>query len=344
MKLKSKWIYHYQSGQKGQSVSHDYHIEGDNLYFALSIGLSIPFQSYIFKLNLQTQEAEIIFDHKHIIQTVGLVDHEKMLLTSFKGMAFCLDFNGNTIWETKIGHGNASSKIALDNNSFYASNDSVYCLNKENGEIRWVNETFNKKCNCNILLDEQFLYSAESGGKIFCLDKFSGKTIWTYGEEEWIPNVEKIGEDKLLVNHSHGWFYILDAKTGNLITKITANGRIYNRPVIEGNRLYIGDANASMHATSGNMTCYKILPNSELKEIYKVNVNGGGISSPACIHNDMVFFGTDGGYLYCIDKTTGNELMARKKCKGACRNIIIRESEVILLTDKGQIECFDLSS
>ena len=32
--------------------------------------------------------------------------------------------------------------------------------------------------------------------------------------------------------------------------------------------------------------------------------------------------------------------MAKKKTKGICRDIIVREDEVIVLSDKGQVEVF----
>lgn len=340
MKLKSKWVYSHRKGLKGAMVSHDYHLDGDDLYFALSLGF-MTLKSTLIKLNLQTQEASNIFDESHVLRTAGLVDDGKMFLTSMKGMAYCLDFDGNTIWESSIGKNNASFKMAMDDNRFYVSNYSFYCLNKENGEVCWVNDTFKEKSNCNILLDGQRLYSAELGGKVFCLDKLTGETLWTFGDDEWITNVCKLGDDRLLVNHSHGWFYVLDLKTGALIKKIPANGMLYNSPIFEHDMIYIGDQNDVIESTSGNMTCYEILPSGEFQERYKVSVEGGGISTAACLYNDKLFFGTDNGYLYCIDKNTGNELMTRKKCKGTCRNIIIRENEIILLTDKGQVECFD---
>ena len=91
-----------------------------------------------------------------------------------------------------------------------------------------------------------------------------------------------------------------------------ANGWLNHKPVIENNRLYIGDGNHVINSTSGNMTCYEILPDYTLREIYKVSVEGGGVSTEACLYGDMLFFATENGYLYCIDKNTGSALMARK--------------------------------
>lgn len=341
MKLKSKWIYTYAKGLKEPMISHDYHIEDNYLYFALCIGTML-LKSVLIKLNLDLQEGMAILEEEHILRTAGLPEVDRMYLTSMKGMAYCLDFEGNKLWETTIGKKNASFKIAMDDERLYVSNYSIYCLNKENGDILWINETFSQKVNCNIIYDEQHIYCGELGGKVFCLDKFTGKTIWSYGNEEWITNIEKIDESRLLVSHCHGWFYILNAKTGELLAKIMANGKLYTSPVIEGNRIYVGDQDDVSKATSGNVTCYELTAQNELKEIYKLSVNGGGISTKTIIDEQRLFFASDDGYLYCIDKESGVELMTRKKCKGTCRNIIVNENEIILLSDKGQVECFEL--
>lgn len=341
MKLKSKWTYTFAKGLKGPMISNDYYLDRNNLYFALSLGIR-SMNSVLLKLNLDNLDCKTLLEENHILRTAGIHENGRIYLTSMKGMAYCIDYEGNKIWETSIGDKNASFKIAMDDNHFYASNHSMYCLDKTTGKIIWMNDEFNHKINCNIVYDENYIYCGESGGYIFCLNKFTGETVWFTGKYEWITNIEMLDENRLFINHNRR-FYVLDAKTGNMIKKQKANGYLYNSPVFEGSRIYIGDENDVSEATAGNMTCYELNSKNELKEEYKLTVSGA-VTSKALISGNRLFFGTEKGYVYCIDKEDGKELMRPKKVKGSCRNIVLRENELIVLSDKGQVECFEIIS
>ena len=341
MKLKSKWVYSYAKGLKGPLVSVDCYTEENNLYFALDLGLS-AFKSVLLKLNLDTQECKELFAENHTIRTTGLHEDGKLYLTSMKGMAYCVDLNGNKVWETDIGKNNASFKLAMDEERLYVSNYTMYCLDKKSGTILWANDEFNKKMNSTIAVDDRYIYSGELAGHIFCLDKYTGETVWTYGEtDEWISYVQKPDENRLFVGDCRGRFYIFNARTGELLEKCNANGKLYTAPVLHNGRIYVGDQDHVMDATAGNMTCYVLTVQNTLKEIFKVSV-GGGISSKAVIDGERLFFASDDGYLHCVNAETGEELMTRKKTKGTCRSIITRGNEIIALSDKGPAECFEI--
>ena len=340
MKLKSRWTYNYKKGMQGPMVSHDYHLDGDKLYFSLSMGLS-AFDSVLLELDLKTQEARTVFEEKHVMRTSGIHENGKIYLTSLKGMAYCVKTDGSICWSTNLGSTNASFKMALDEDRFYVSDYSVFGIDKNTGEILWKNDICKEKSNCNILVDDNYIYGGESGGHVFCIDKFTGDICWTYGTEEWISNVEFWDNSRLLVNHAHGKFYILDAQSGNLIDTKQAKGYLYTAPVLENNRMYIGDADAVINSKSGNMTCYEWTSQNDLKELFSVNTTGG-VSTKAVIDGDRIFFAAEDNYLYCVDKNTGEECMPKKKTQGICRNIIVCENELILLSDKGQVQSYEI--
>lgn len=339
MKLKSKWIYNYKKGLRDLMISNDYHLTANKLYFSLTFGSS-SFNSILLELDLETHNARTIFEENHVVRTAGIHENGKIYLTTFKGIAYCLDMSGNICWSTNLNLDNASFKMALDGDRFYASDHGIFCLNKNTGEIIWKNESFNQKSNCNILYDDKFIYCGESGGHVFCLDKFSGEVRWSYGNEEWISSCVIIDNNRLLVSHIHGKFYIFNSQNGELLCTNKANGYLYKTPVFEGSKMYIGDSDSVIDSKSGNMTCYELISNNKLKEIFRVTV-GGGISTDAVISDEKLFFAAEDNYLYCIDKNSG-EFLAKKKTKGICRNIIVRDNELILLSDKGQAECFEI--
>lgn len=140
MKLKTKWTYNYKKGLKGPMVSNDYFMEGDNIYFTLSLGLS-TFDSVLLELKVKTQEVRVVFEENHVVRTAGIHENGKIYLTTFKGKAYCVNLDGSVCWGTELCPKNASFKMALDGDRFYVSDFAVFCLDKNTGEILWKNET-----------------------------------------------------------------------------------------------------------------------------------------------------------------------------------------------------------
>lgn len=340
MKLKSKWSYCYQKGLKGAMVSEDYHIIGDKIYFVLCLGMT-SFDSLLIELDLVTNEARVVYEEKHVLRSVGAYEDGKFYFTSMKGNAYCVDLTGNVLWSVDLGTTNASFKVALDGDRLYVSDYTIFCLDKNTGNIIWKSEEYREKVNCNIAVDEKNIYCGELGGKVFCLDKLTGEKRWEYGEEEWISNCMLLENDNVLVLHIHGRFYFINAKDGSLKESIEAHGMLYKTPVLADGRLYVGDQDSVMNSISGNMTCYELGAGNSITECFSINVSGG-VSSSALIEGDMLLFASKDNYLYCVDKNTGEEIMPRKKVKGECRNIIVRNNELIVLSDKGQVECFSI--
>lgn len=284
MKLKTKWTYNHQKGAKGAMVSDDYHLEGDNLYFTLSLGLN-AFDSVLLELDLKTRAARVVFEERHVVRTAGIHEDGKIYFTTFKGMAYCINLDGSICWSAELGSANASFKMALDGNRFYVSDYATFCIDKNTGKILWKNEAFRKKNNCCLLCDEDSVYGGECGGSMFCLDKSSGEVRWARGKDEWISNIAFLDPGRLLVNHIHGKFYILDSRSGELLCTREAKGKLYNAPVFENARMYVGDADSVIDSKSGNMTCYELTPQNDLKETFSVTV-GGGVSTRAVIDGD----------------------------------------------------------
>lgn len=62
------------------------------------------------------------------------------------------------------------------------------------------------------------------------------------------------------------------------------------------------------------MSCYEVTGDT-LKKVFS-HLLDGAPSTSAIISGDRLFFATEDSYLYCIDKNTGEDFMAKKKTKG----------------------------
>ena len=82
------------------------------------------------------------------------------------------------------------------------------------------------------------------------------------------------------------------------------------------------------------MMCYEIGDSYEMKPVFEVPA-AGAITSRAVIDGEKLYFGIEGGALYCVSSKSGDELEKKRKVKGACRNIVVHDSGIVALSDKG---------
>ena len=336
MKLQSKWVYCYQKGLRGAKVSTNYFLDGEDLYFVLQYG-DFPWTSLILKLNLKTQECKTVFEEKHIIRRLGVCENDRFYFTSMRARVFCVTKDGEVVWETVLQKGNPHAEITMDGDRLFVSHHGIYCIDKNTGEVLWFNEDY-KKTHPGILNLDKGIVCSEAGGTLFCLDKQSGETIWETGDDLWIGQCFLLENGHLLASHSHESFLIVDPSDGKIIQTTPSKGNLSGTPVFLDGKLYIGDGDSAMDSKSGHMSAYEV-SGDDLKEVFSFPT-GSAPSTSAIISGDRLFFATEDNYLYCINKNTGEELMAKKKTKGVCRSILVRENELIVLSDKGQVEVF----
>lgn len=256
--MKEKWSYSYQKGLRGALVSFDCIQQDNDIYFVLHHGVS-EWESLLIKLDIRTLDSQILFKEDHVMRSVGVFENNKFYFTTFKGMAYCVDVSGELLWQTDIGGKNADSNILLDEDRLYMSDDELYCLDKNSGNILWINKETECKTNCSFAVDEKYVYHGGLEGTIRCIDKYSGKTIWNYGKRLWIRHCILLDETYLMACLSDGKFIFLDAKTGKRLRKVRANGRLNRKPIFYNEKMYIGDCNDVINSTEGNMVCYEFM-------------------------------------------------------------------------------------
>ena len=89
----------------------------------------------------------------------------------------------------------------------------------------------------------------------------------------------------------------------------------------------------------GEMKCFEISPEYELTEKFSYLADSS-VSTQAVLEGDSLWFATEKGYLYGIDRHTGEEIAKKKKVGGNPRWISIYENGLLILSHKGQIEYY----
>ena len=91
--------------------------------------------------------------------------------------------------------------------------------------------------------------------------------------------------------------------------------------------------------SGGRMVRYEVGRGYDLKTIFEVPAAGAVTSEPV-IAGDRLYFGTEDGSIYCVNKDTGEEIEKKKRVKGACRGIVPYGDGIIALSDKGPVAAF----
>ncbi len=58
------------------------------------------------------------------------------------------------------------------------------------------------------------------------------------------------------------------------------------------------------------------------------------------MEKNLLYFASESGYLYRLNKDTGVEERKKIKTKGIVRDILVEKEGILLLSDKGQLEYY----
>lgn len=91
----------------------------------------------------------------------------------------------NTVWSTELDGNVLFCDTVFDNGFVYTAtvdddyprNCKIYCLDAENGKIKWEYQAENSVKN-NICIDNDRLVAMDVSGNVYCLDKANGTVIW----------------------------------------------------------------------------------------------------------------------------------------------------------------------
>lgn len=85
------------------------------------------------------------------------------------------ELNGNALYCDTVYDGGYIYTATVDDD--YPHNCGIYCINADDGKIKWFYETVNSVKN-NICIDGERLLATDVDGNVYCLDKANGNSIW----------------------------------------------------------------------------------------------------------------------------------------------------------------------
>lgn len=152
--------------------------------------------------------------------------------------------NGKKLWERTLSCQVTSMPVCSVKHDtlFVGSADgTVYCLNRDDGQIGWSFKTLGAVNEAVALSpDQSSLIAASMDGAVYCLSTIDGSLRWKF--ENGLANYAAplIHDNRVLVASLDKNLYCLDLATGEQRWSRTLRARIFASPRIFDDRLYLG--------------------------------------------------------------------------------------------------------
>jgi len=264
-----------------------------------------------------------------------ILDDDKIFIGTESGYFYCFNTEreysiyrnvGQKFkWRFKV-NGAINKKAATDSsNVYFGSNDgTVYCLNKNTGELRWkysvekpVDEAFRHFSSPFILGDKMFIGSADKN--LYCLNTFKGKLIFKHETNDWIRSCPVATTTNVYFASINGDLYNIsyNQKTPELVwEKHIGDHWIYADLTLSEDKLLLN--NSDLYCYCVNIDNGEILwKHSIIKAFYKEDgyrilsdqiAGGAYYQSKATAADGKVFIGTPSRFVYALDAESGKEL------------------------------------
>jgi outer membrane protein assembly factor BamB len=163
--------------------------------------------------------------------------------------------DGTLIWDRKIGgkgrfHDVDSTPI-YDHGLLYVASfdESLHAIRAETGEEVWQTSDGGYTA---VTIEEERLYFSTSDGWIQCIDKNSGKIIWTQKVKHGIGSRPTLLKGYLLFGESEGPLMIVDSRTGHYVTSFSPGLGLVSQAAIwsdsDGSDIYFISNSANLFA------------------------------------------------------------------------------------------------
>jgi outer membrane protein assembly factor BamB len=186
------------------------------------------------------------------------------------------------------------------------------------------------------------LFVGAGDGRLYALHANEGSLLWSFKANDIIHTTPVIDQNKIIFGSSDGFLYAVDRTDGNVIWKFKSvghrnfpAGEMQGSPVVSQGLVFIGSRDYNLYAvdvnagyghwnkqypqgwatalTASDSVLYVGTSDDKLflsldaktgKELWRVNA-GFNIFGPATISNNDVYFGTQMGKLFSVEKKTG---------------------------------------
>ena len=168
--------------------------------------------------------------------------------------------DGNIDWEKTIttprGRSELQRMVDIQANPVIVGDDvyvasyqgHVTALNLESGQVNWQRQLSSYK---DMTVDGHALYITDNDFQVWALDRTHGGTLWKQAQlEKRIITAPSLAKDYLVVGDHGGYVHWLRKSDGQLMGRYPIGQRILQKPIAQGNVVYVTGADGEMIALS----------------------------------------------------------------------------------------------
>ena len=182
----------------------------------------------------------------------------------------------------------------------------IYLIDTIDGSLLWSNE-HRVSFISQIKIDNDKFYALDANNTFNCFSLKDGNKLWEFKTEEKLINSQKqtsivIDKDKVIFNNSKGEIIALDKDSGNLIwiTPSISFDESFQSFLLKSSDLVLDNEN--LYISNNRNNFYSLDVNTGLVN-WRQNINS---SLRSVIIDNVIFTISDNGYLFIIEKDTGN--------------------------------------
>jgi outer membrane protein assembly factor BamB len=239
------------------------------------------------------------FDTKAGVRSVPLVRDSIVLLGNMRGDLALFDLaNGKPLGTRSYGL-SVEATPALAGYLIFVpvlSEEGIVAIDVKDGSIRWKG-SLGPVASAPLVVEE-LLYVATLGGKVHCLNRYTGEQLWEFTPQGKRPRSIRsspaLAEGMLVVGCDDGRLFGLDASTGTERWTFQAGGSIFATAVVTGSLVVAPSLDSTVYAvdrSSGSL---------------RWRFDAGSIFyGPASTDGQYIYVGAGNGRLYCLEIASG---------------------------------------
>jgi outer membrane protein assembly factor BamB len=168
-------------------------------------------------------------------------------------------------------------------------------------KVLWQTD-FNSTMLSDLITNGSDIFATTENGKIFCYDT-SGTKLWEYDSKENIAGRPVVSSNTIVIATLQGDLISLNAITGQL-NQVIGIGEPLTSQLVTTNINYNGSPTncVIVGTTQGSLYCYSM---DTFEMVWENHSAKGLIRTLPLITEHRLFFGSQDGWLYCIDSRTG---------------------------------------
>ena len=222
----------------------------------------------------------------------------------------------------------------------------IHLIDTIDGSLLWSNE-HRVSFISQIKIDNDKFYALDANNTFNCFSLKDGNKLWEFKTEEKLINSQKqtsivIDKDKVIFNNSKGEIIALDKDSGNLIwiTPSISFDESFQSFLLKSSDLVLDNEN--LYISNNRNNFYSLDVNTGLVN-WRQNINS---SLRSVIIDNVIFTISDNGYLFIIDKNTGNIVRStnvlsnfkqKKRDKIKLTGFLVSSDKIYLTSNNGHL-------